>query len=39
MDEQATEMMEPVIYEGMKLPNLPYTSRWLEVNGSKMHYY
>jgi haloalkane dehalogenase len=29
---------EPVIYEGLEFPELPYPSRWIEVNGSKMHY-
>lgn len=29
---------EPVIYEGLEFPQLPYPSRWIEVNGSKMHY-
>lgn len=38
MDEQASGMMEPVIYEGLNSPKLPYTSRWIEVSGSKMHY-
>ena len=29
---------EPVIYEGIEFPELPYASRWIEVNGAKMHY-
>jgi hypothetical protein len=30
MGEQASGTMEPVIYEGLSLPNLPCTSRWLD---------
>ena len=29
---------EPLVYEGIEFPELPYVSRWIEVNGSKMHY-
>lgn len=29
---------EPLIYEGIAFPELPYASRWIEVNGAKMHY-
>ena len=29
---------EPVIYEGIEFPDLPYASRWIEVNGAKLHY-
>lgn len=32
------EIAEPVIYEGLEFPQLPYPSRWIEVNGAKMHY-
>ena len=28
----------PLIYEGLAFPELPYASRWLEVQGDKMHY-
>ncbi len=31
-------MAEAVYYEGIEFPNLPYTSRWIEVKGSRMHY-
>lgn len=29
---------KPVVYEGIEFPSLPYASRWIEVNGAKMHY-
>ena len=29
---------EPVVYEGIEFPELPYPSRWIEINGSKIHY-
>lgn len=33
------EMPEPVVYDdSVQFPELPYASRWIEVNGSKMHY-
>ncbi len=28
----------PVVYDGLTFPTLPYPSRWVEVNGVKMHY-
>ncbi len=28
----------PVVYDRLTFPNLPYLSRWIEVNGVKMHY-
>jgi haloalkane dehalogenase len=28
----------PVKYEGLTFPELPYRSRWIEVNGVKLHY-
>ncbi len=34
----AQQRPEPVVYEGIEFPDLPYPSRWIEVNGSKMHY-
>lgn len=35
---QAQDNPEPVVYEGLTFPELPYVSRWVEVNGAKMHY-
>ena len=29
---------EPLVYEGIDFPQLPYPSRYLEVNGALMHY-
>lgn len=29
---------EPLIYDGLEFPELPYASRWIEVNGARMHY-
>ncbi len=29
---------EPVVYEGIDFPDLPYASRWIEVNGTQIHY-
>ena len=28
----------PVIYEGLEFPELPYVSRWVEVDGIRIHY-
>lgn len=28
----------PIVYDGIEFPPLPYASRWIEVNGAKMHY-
>jgi haloalkane dehalogenase len=28
----------PVIYEGLEFPELPYGSRWVEVDGVRIHY-
>src|SRR5215510_11846899 len=28
----------PLVYEGLTFPKLPYVSRWIEVNGVKIHY-
>jgi hypothetical protein len=27
----------PVIYEGLEFPELPYVSRWVEVDGIRIH--
>jgi haloalkane dehalogenase len=35
---QSSNPQSPVIYEGLATPELPYPSRWIDVNGSKMHY-
>ena len=29
---------EPLVYEDIDFPDLPYASRWIEINGAKMHY-
>ncbi len=29
---------QPVQYDGLTFPELPYPSRWIEVNDAKMHY-
>lgn len=34
----AAQPSEPVVYEAIEFPALPYASRWIEVNGAKMHY-
>jgi haloalkane dehalogenase len=34
----AQDTDEPVVYTGINFPELPYPSRWIEVNGDKMHY-
>ncbi|MEL6405715.1 MAG: haloalkane dehalogenase [Chloroflexota bacterium] len=34
----AQEQAEPVIYEELEFPELPYPSRWIEVNGTQIHY-
>lgn len=36
--EGQSQPTEPIIYEDLAFPELPYPSRWVEVNGSKMHY-
>jgi haloalkane dehalogenase len=35
---QTGDPQPPIIYEGLEVPELPYASRWIEVNGAKMHY-
>ncbi|MEM8532541.1 MAG: haloalkane dehalogenase [Chloroflexota bacterium] len=32
------EQTQPLIYEDIAFPKLPYPSRWIEVQGSRMHY-
>lgn len=34
----AQDTAEPVVYTGLSFPELPYRSRWIEVNGARMHY-
>lgn len=34
----AQEENEPVLYRDIEFPQLPYPSRWIEVNGERMHY-
>lgn len=34
----AQEQPPPVTYDEIDFPDLPYPSRWVEVNGDKMHY-
>ena len=29
---------EPLVYENIEFPELPYASRYIEINGAKMHY-
>lgn len=33
-----TTAPEPIVYEDIPFPDLPYPSRWIEVNGQKIHY-
>jgi haloalkane dehalogenase len=33
-----TEVPEPVVYEGLAFPELPFDSRFVEVQGAQMHY-
>ncbi len=35
---QDATAVPPVVYDGLTFPTLPYPSRWVEVNGIKMHY-
>ncbi len=35
---QTDSQPPPVIYDGITFPELPYPSRWIEVNGAQMHY-
>jgi pimeloyl-ACP methyl ester carboxylesterase len=35
---QETTAAAPVVYNGLELPELPYASRWIEVNGVRLHY-
>lgn len=35
---QTGDPQPPIVYEGLEVPELPYASRWIEVNGAKMHY-
>jgi haloalkane dehalogenase len=34
----AQDQSEPITYHGIDFPELPYPSRWVDVNGDKMHY-
>jgi hypothetical protein len=34
----AQDTSEPVVYDEINFPQLPYPSRWIEVNGDKLHY-
>ena len=34
-----TQESEPVIYDDIAFPQLPYASRWVEVDGRRIHYY
>lgn len=35
---QTGDPKSPIVYKDLKPPTLPYPSRWIEVNGAKMHY-
>ncbi len=35
---QAQTPPQSLVYEGIEFPALPYASRWIEVDGAKMHY-
>lgn len=36
--EATTTPVAPVVYDGLTFPELPYASRWIEVNGVRLHY-
>lgn len=35
---QETTAAAPVVYDGLEFPELPYASRWIEVNRVRLHY-
>src|SRR6266498_898833 len=35
---QETTSAAPVVYNGLEFPELPYASRWIEVNDVRLHY-
>jgi haloalkane dehalogenase len=36
--EATPPAVAPVVYDGLTFPELPYSSRWVEVNGVRLHY-
>ncbi len=36
--EATPSAVAPVVYDGLTFPELPYASRWIEVNGVRLHY-